>query len=125
MNKDTTDAMVAWGDRQSREAAHLMDLCVAGAIDQLVGHGTVILKPARIEEIVSRIAPRERDEDGNWKVTLLPDEGASNHGTALQAVEWAIEHCDDSDPMVFMRQWFEGNAREEWPEYYEWLGRQS
>lgn len=72
MNKDTMQAFAAWGDRANRDTGHLLDIVVAGAIDQLVGHGRVVLRPARLEEIVSRIAPRERDEDGGWVVTLLP-----------------------------------------------------
>lgn len=73
MNKDAQEAFAAWGDRANRDTAHLMDIVAAGVIDQLLGHGTVVLRPHRLEEIVSRIAMRERDEDGGWRITLLPD----------------------------------------------------
>lgn len=73
MNNETLDALLVWGDRANRDTAHLMDIVIAGTIEQTIGHGTVILRPARLEEIVSRIAPRERDADGGWKVTLLPE----------------------------------------------------
>lgn len=72
MKDDALAAMLVWGDRANRDTGHLMDIVVAGTIDQLIGHGSVTLRPARLEEIVSRIAPRERDKDGGWVVTLLP-----------------------------------------------------
>lgn len=75
MNKDAQQAFAAWGDRANRDTAHLMDIVAAGVIDQLAGQGTVVLRPARLEEIVPRIARRERDEDGGWRITLLPDGG--------------------------------------------------
>lgn len=74
MKDDMLNALLVWGDRSNRDTAHLLDIAIAGTIEQTIGHGTVILRPARLEEIVSRIAPRERDEDGGWKVTLLPDD---------------------------------------------------
>lgn len=73
MNKDAQDAFAAWGDRANRDTGHLMDIVAAGVIDQLAGQGTVVLRPHRLEEIVPRIARRERDEDGGWRITLLPD----------------------------------------------------
>ena len=73
MNKQMLEAFMSWGDRANRDTSHLMDIAIAGAIDQLVGHGTVVLRPARLEEIVSRIGPRQQDADGGWRVTLLPD----------------------------------------------------
>ena len=86
MNKDTMQAFAAWGDRANRDTAHLLDIVVAGTIDQLIGHSTVTLRPARLEEIVSRIAKRERDEDGGWKVTLLPgdSEGSTPEETSAE-----------------------------------------
>lgn len=73
MKDEMLNALLVWGDRSNRDTAHLLDIAIAGTIEQTIGHGTVILRPARLEEIVSRIAPRERDEDGGWKVTLLPE----------------------------------------------------
>ena len=72
MKPEMVDALLMWGDRSNRDTAHLLDIAIAGTIEQTIGHGTVILRPARLEEIVSRIGPRERDPDGGWKVTLLP-----------------------------------------------------
>ncbi len=91
MNKDTMQAFAAWGDRANRDTAHLLDIVVAGTIDQLIGHGTVTLRPARLEEIVSRIAKRERDEDGGWKVTLLPgdSEGSTPEETSAEIASLA------------------------------------
>lgn len=74
MKPEMVDALLMWGDRSNRDTAHLLDIAIAGTIEQTIGHGTVILRPARLEEIVSRIGPRERDPDGGWKVTLLPPE---------------------------------------------------
>lgn len=73
MKDDMLNALLVWGDRSNRDTAHLLDIAIAGTIEQTIGHGTVTLRPARLEEIVSRIGPRERDPDGGWKVTLLPD----------------------------------------------------
>lgn len=72
MNKDTLDTLALWGDRSNRDTGHLMDIVIAGTIDHMAGHGTVRLLPGRLEEIVDRIAPRMRDPDGAWIVTLLP-----------------------------------------------------
>lgn len=83
MNKEMMDTLMLWGDRANRDTSHLMDIVVAGAIDQLTGHGRVVLRPARLEEIVSRIGPRERDPDGGWIVTLLPD----TNRTATEAMQ--------------------------------------
>lgn len=81
MKPEMVDALLMWGDRSNRDTAHLLDIAVAGTIEQTIGHGTVILRPARLEEIVSRIGPRERDPDGGWKVTLLPSADEPNgHG---------------------------------------------
>lgn len=73
MKQEMLDTLMLWGDRANRDTSHLMDIVVAGTIDQLIGHGRVVLRPARLEEIVSRIGARERDPDGGWVVTLLPD----------------------------------------------------
>lgn len=72
MDTDILDIMAGWGDKSTRDTAHLLDLAIAGSIDHLRGHGTVRLLPARLEEIASRIAPRTRDADGAWIVTLAP-----------------------------------------------------
>lgn len=72
MKKETLEVVAAMGDRDNRETAHLMDIVIAGTIDHLRGHGTVRLLPSRLEEITDRIAPRLRDADGAWLVTLLP-----------------------------------------------------
>lgn len=72
MKKETLEVVAAMGDRDNRETAHLLDIVIAGTIDHLRGHGTVRLLPSRLEEITDRIAPRLRDADGAWLVTLLP-----------------------------------------------------
>lgn len=72
MNNELLTTFAAWGDRSNRDTAHLLDIVIAGTIEQLQGHGTVRLLPSRMEEIVPRIAPRERDADGAWVVTLRP-----------------------------------------------------
>lgn len=48
-----------------------------------------------------------------------------DHGTALQAIEWALDCLDDHDGYVvpFLKAWREGNL-DEWPEYYTWLATQ-
>lgn len=89
MDRKTLDAFMAWGDRANRDTGHLMDIVIAGTIDALVGHGTVVLRPNRLEEIVSRIAARERDPDGGWKVTLLPGDSTGSVNTEQTSEEIA------------------------------------
>lgn len=43
-----------------------------------------------------------------------------DHGTALQAVNFALDHEDSGDTNTFLRCWREGDLAE-WPEFYEWL----
>lgn len=46
-----------------------------------------------------------------------------DHGTALQAIDWALNHMPSRDNYeldVFLRSWMEGDL-DEWPEFYEWL----
>jgi hypothetical protein len=45
-----------------------------------------------------------------------------DHGTAAQALEWALNHYGDQfEGLDFLRAWQTGEAWEEWPEFYEWL----
>lgn len=47
-----------------------------------------------------------------------------DHGTGEQAVEWALHRADFDTrchPESFLKAWQEGDAFDEWPEYYEWL----
>ncbi len=49
-----------------------------------------------------------------------------DHGTAAQAIEYALEVIPRSDcpePDTFLRAWREGDL-EEWPEFYDWLRTQ-
>lgn len=50
-----------------------------------------------------------------------------DHGTANDAIEFAMDvlpnltnGCPEAD--TFLRAWREGDAFDEWPEFYEWLG---
>lgn len=52
----------------------------------------------------------------------------SNHGTGEQAIDWLLNVNRDSDSMnnmEFLRAWQNGEAEKEWPEFYEWLDKQS
>lgn len=91
MNKDMLENFTMWGDRSSRDTAHLMDLVAAGVIDQTIGHGTVTLRPARLEEIVSRIAHRTQDPDGGWVVTLMPDSTHERSPTPEEVLAYVAE----------------------------------
>ena len=45
----------------------------------------------------------------------------SNHGTAQDAITFALDELDDTwDRLEFLRHWREG-ALDEWPEFYPWL----
>jgi hypothetical protein len=45
---------------------------------------------------------------------------AGDHGTGIQAIEFALEIDDHYDMRYFLQGWNEGSL-DEWPEYYEWL----
>jgi hypothetical protein len=48
-----------------------------------------------------------------------------DHGTAQQALEWALHEGDRvlevDDPIQFLLAWREGGAWRDWPEFYRWL----
>lgn len=50
--------------------------------------------------------------------TRLP----GDHGTALQAIEWALQHSD-TYAVDFLESWRVGDLAG-WPEYYNWLDAQ-
>lgn len=45
-----------------------------------------------------------------------------DHGTAEQAIEWALDHNPDGEieAATFLRRWQQGDLAE-WPEFYAWL----
>lgn len=47
------------------------------------------------------------------------------HGTAIEALEWALDAGDRirevDSAEDFMKYWREGGAMYDWPEYYKWL----
>lgn len=43
-----------------------------------------------------------------------------DHGTANQAIDFVLQF-DVGGTEEFLREWKEGNAFEEWPEFYEYL----
>ena len=45
-----------------------------------------------------------------------------DHGTALQAIEYALNEIGDCEGVDFLRAWREGDLGE-WPEFYDWLKR--
>lgn len=48
-----------------------------------------------------------------------------DHGTANDAIEFALEHTDGdlANMEAFLRDWREGAVFHEWPEFYSWLRR--
>lgn len=46
-----------------------------------------------------------------------------DHGTASQAIEWAVHVNRDAQEWEFLNAWQQGKL-DEWPEYYEWLEAQ-
>lgn len=48
-----------------------------------------------------------------------------DHGTAQQAIEWVLHVNNDDHEREFLLAWQEGSARDEWPEFYEWLDEQT
>lgn len=51
-----------------------------------------------------------------------------DHGPAHLAIEYALmaeKHDHDGyNQLAFLEAWREGNAFEEWPEFYDWLRKQ-
>lgn len=48
-----------------------------------------------------------------------------DHGCAKLAIRYCLEEIDDYlDGQSFLEDWYEGNAYEEWPEFYTWLKEQ-
>lgn len=47
-----------------------------------------------------------------------------DHGTAVQAIEYALEQVGDCEAVDFLRAWREGDL-DEWPEFYPWLKGQA
>lgn len=45
-----------------------------------------------------------------------------DHGTANDAVEYALDEVDIVEEGDFLRAWREGDL-EEWPEFYTWLAK--
>lgn len=48
-----------------------------------------------------------------------------DHGEAVQAIRWALDHNPEGDCMAadFLRDWESGDL-EQWPEFYAWLSAQ-
>jgi hypothetical protein len=47
-----------------------------------------------------------------------------DHGTAQDAIDFVLDSSTEFDPgeaRLFMEAWREGNAADEWPEFYTWL----
>lgn len=69
----------------------------------------------------------ERDEAAAMatKIDLTTGRPLGNHGTAEQAIEYALHHAGvcSMEIETFLRQWEQGNL-DEWPEYYIWLDEQ-
>jgi hypothetical protein len=68
-------------------------------------------------------------DNSNMDVGQDPRTGRplGDHGTALQAIDWILNHCNSSDRFEiqpFLKSWMEGDL-DEWPEFYEWLSREA
>jgi hypothetical protein len=48
---------------------------------------------------------------------------AGDHGTANQAIEYALNVAEDHEAPDFLRAWQQGDLGE-WPEFYDWLKTQ-
>lgn len=71
---------------------------------------------------------RRDEKNPNEEMTEDPRTGRplGDHGTAVQAIDFALEHCNEWGPGEgedFLRHWREGSL-DEWPEFYEWLKEQ-
>lgn len=48
--------------------------------------------------------------------------GRTDHGTAIQAINFALNFKLCCEPDTFLRSWREGDLRD-WPEFYGWLSK--
>lgn len=74
------------------------------------------------DEVLALIARAEGLEPEGESSPLDPRTGRAigDHGTALQAIDFATEYYLCPEPDAFLKSWKEGSL-DEWPEFYEWL----
>jgi hypothetical protein len=76
------------------------------------------------------LSPSDAALDGMFDASSAVDPRTNrlvgDHGTADQAIEWALDHSADGawEAHTFLNQWRHGNAADEWPEFYQWLADQ-
>jgi hypothetical protein len=61
------------------------------------------------------------------KIDPLTGRAFGDHGTANDALEWALDHGPDVDfeAIGFLIDWRDGSAFEKYPEFYIWLKEQN
>lgn len=57
------------------------------------------------------------------KVDPITKRPYGDHGTALQAIDFALDELREIDASCFLYDWRCGDLLA-WPEYYEWLAKQ-
>jgi hypothetical protein len=77
--------------------------------DKLVGHIRKLAASA-----VAQAAPAAGPID------LCTGRPIGDHGTATQAIDYAIDHEGSAFADAFLRAWREGDL-DEWPDFYAWL----
>lgn len=55
------------------------------------------------------------------KVDPRTGRAPGDHGTAAQAIDFALDWRVCDMPFEFLTAWRDGGAFEEWPEFYSWL----
>ena len=68
---------------------------------------------------------KDREAAERRRAKLDPRTGRplGDHGTAVQAINFALDWQFCQQPDVFLRGWREGSL-DEWPEFYDWLRAQ-
>lgn len=77
------DVFSAWGEREARDTAMLIDLCLGAALEQLGGHEVTITADAMERLAASDRIERLPLEHNMWSVRLTPERRHDSQGTEL------------------------------------------
>lgn len=66
--------------------------------------------PSELDRLAERVDPRTGRVPGD-------------HGSASDALDFALDSYGCDQPIEFLRDWREGAAFDEWPDFYAWLAR--
>jgi len=74
----------------------------------------------RIAAAIRALPPAEPDEPTVEMMDPRTGRPLGDHGTASEAIDFALDYNLCTEPDTFLRSWRMGSL-DEWPEFYEWL----